>query len=114
MATDDNPALIYEGPDAPVYGSGPTPLFLVHDGGGTTFSYYCLEPLNRKVYGIHNPHYDQGGWWEGGIAEMAQHYVNLVSKTLPRGGDILLGGALRFHTLHRAGVEANASTQDGP
>lgn len=31
------------------------PVFLIHDGGGTTFAYHCLDPLDRSVYGIFNP-----------------------------------------------------------
>ncbi|ORY60810.1 Alpha/Beta hydrolase protein, partial [Pseudomassariella vexata] len=68
------------------------PLILIHDGGGTTFSYHCLEPTNRPLYGIQNAHLDDGGWWEGGIPEMASHYIDLISAAMPTGGDILLGG----------------------
>ena len=54
------------------------PLFLTHDGGGTIFGYACLDPLGRTTYGIHNAHFDDGGFWHGGIAEMARHYVELI------------------------------------
>ncbi|OAQ98435.1 hypothetical protein LLEC1_02577, partial [Akanthomyces lecanii] len=37
--------------------SGKTPVFLFHDGGGTTFAYHCLEPLRRFVYGVRNPYF---------------------------------------------------------
>ncbi|RYP05495.1 hypothetical protein DL764_003755 [Monosporascus ibericus] len=87
----ENPALIYEGPRKGV--TQPlAPLILVHDGGGTTFSYHCLEPINRPLYGIQNARLHEGGWWEGGIPQMANHYITLLSKSMPGGGDILLGG----------------------
>ncbi len=88
----ENPALIEEGPTRLYLGKPLAPLVLVHDGGGTTFSYHCLEPIHRPVYGIHNVHLHRGGWWEGGIPEIAGHYVGLLRRVMPRGGDILLGG----------------------
>lgn len=70
----------------------PTPLVLVHDGGGTIFSYYCLGDLERTVYGIYNPYYhSEDKTWEGGIPEMARHYVDLIRATVPE-GPIILGG----------------------
>lgn len=95
MASSDdleNPALIDEGPTRVRLGKPLAPLILVHDGGGTTFSYHCLEPINRPLYGIQNVHLHQGGYWEGGVPEIASHYIGLLAKILPHGGDILLGG----------------------
>ncbi|RKU41920.1 hypothetical protein DL546_001491 [Coniochaeta pulveracea] len=71
----------------------PTPLVLLHDGGGTTFSYHLLGPLGgRAVYGIHNPHfYHAEQVWTDGLPEMAWHYAQLVKKTIPK-GDVILGG----------------------
>lgn len=43
------------------------------------------------MYEIHNPHFYSGKPWPGGIPEMAQHYVTLIRKAVPR-GRILLGG----------------------
>ena len=88
----ENPALIYPGLPTLYRGRPRTPLVLLHDGGGTTFSYHCLDPTSRPLYGVHNAHFDEGGWWEGGIPEMATHYIGLLKKALPTGGDILLGG----------------------
>ncbi|KAK7426465.1 hypothetical protein QQZ08_007060 [Neonectria magnoliae] len=79
------------------------PVFLIHDGGGTTFSYHCLDPLSRPVYGIHNPHFRNGGVFEGGIPQMGSLYAGFIktaiadpdfpSKRNPDGSvDILLGG----------------------
>lgn len=31
------------------------PLVLIHDGGGTTASYYALTNLDHNIYGIENP-----------------------------------------------------------
>ena len=67
------------------------PLVLVHDGGGTCYSYWCLNPIGRPVYGIHNPHFHSGDSWPGGLPEMARHYVALMRQVVPR-GRILLGG----------------------
>ncbi|KAI1496438.1 Alpha/Beta hydrolase protein [Biscogniauxia marginata] len=90
-----NPALIYEyeGPTHRRNGSKPpAPLILLHDGGGTTFSYHCLYPIGRTLYGIQNARLDEGGYWEGGIPGMARHYIKLIESILPQGGEILLGG----------------------
>ncbi|EPE34338.1 alpha/beta-Hydrolase [Glarea lozoyensis ATCC 20868] len=69
----------------------PAPLFLIHDGGGTVFSYFLLESLGRTVYGISNPNFETESTWENGIASMAEYYVNLIKATYPS-GHILLGG----------------------
>lgn len=92
MDEDENPGLIFEADDGddPLSASD-VPLVLTHDGGGTCFSYYCLNPLGRPTYEIHNPHFDSGAPWPGGIPEMARHYVGLLRKVVPR-GRILLGG----------------------
>lgn len=92
MDAGENPGLIYEAED----GGDPlnishNALVLIHDGGGTCFSYYCLDPLGRPTYEIHNPRYYSQQPWEGGIPEIARHYVNLIHKTVPC-GRIILGG----------------------
>lgn len=92
MIEDENPGLIFEAED----GDDPlsishVPIVLTHDGGGTCFSYYCLDPLGRPTYEIHNPRYFTQQPWTGGIPEMAKYYVSLIHKTVPR-GRILLGG----------------------
>lgn len=87
-----NPNLVQELPRsrAPVH-PPPTPLVLIHDGGGTVYSYHCLGRLDRPVYGIYNPHYGTDRVWAGGIREMAAHYVGLIKAAIPR-GDVILGG----------------------
>ncbi|PLB44498.1 thioesterase domain-containing protein [Aspergillus steynii IBT 23096] len=79
------------------------PLFLIHDGGGTTFSYHCLDPLRRPTYGLFNPRYHSGGSFEGGVRGMGRLYAVMIKQTClqadfpgkrnPDGSvDILLGG----------------------
>ncbi|KAK0727453.1 Alpha/Beta hydrolase protein [Lasiosphaeria miniovina] len=70
----------------------PTPLVLIHDGGGTTFGYYCLGDLYRPVYGIANPHYGTDERWEGGIHEMASYYLKLIKTVIPPGSKVIIGG----------------------
>lgn len=61
---------------------GTIPLILIHDGGGTTFPYHCLEPLGRPVYGIANPHFRSGAPWPGGLPQMAETYAAMVRRTV--------------------------------
>ncbi|EGY23188.1 Amt4 [Verticillium dahliae VdLs.17] len=62
---------------------GTTPLILIHDGGGTSFAYHCLDPLRRPVYAIANPHFHSGApLGPGGIREMAELYVAMVRRTV--------------------------------
>ncbi|KAK8020069.1 hypothetical protein PG990_005207 [Apiospora arundinis] len=107
----ENPTLISEGPEPMSYVRPRAPLILIHDGGGTTFSYHCLEPpMNRPLYGVANAHFDDGGWWKGGISEMAAHYIGLISEALPEGGNIILGGwslggALSLEMAHQIATQ---------
>lgn len=57
------------------------PAFLIHDGGGTTFSYHCLEPLGRLTYGIFNPYFGSGERFEGGIRGMGRLYADMIRRT---------------------------------
>ncbi|CAH0052360.1 unnamed protein product [Clonostachys solani] len=72
-------------------GGSLAPLVLIHDGGGTTFSYFFLGNLNRDVWVIHNPHYWSGEKVEGGIDAMARSYITLIRNAGLR-GKIFLGG----------------------
>ncbi|KAM0354276.1 hypothetical protein ACHAPU_001320 [Fusarium lateritium] len=58
------------------------PVFLIHDGGGTTFSYHCLEPLHRPVYGIHNPSFHSGVPFEGELKDMARLYCGFIKEAV--------------------------------
>ncbi|PHH90638.1 hypothetical protein CDD83_3043 [Cordyceps sp. RAO-2017] len=80
-----------------------TPIFLIHDGGGTTFAYHCLDPLHRFVYGIPNPYFFSGSSFAGGLPEMGRLYAkrirNVVSevdfpgrRNTDGSTDVLLGG----------------------
>jgi thioesterase domain-containing protein len=68
-----------------------TPLFLIHDGGGTIFNYFLLKPLGRPVWGIHNPRFYDGEVCEGGIRQMATEYLQLILSVHPV-GDVMIGG----------------------
>jgi thioesterase domain-containing protein len=57
------------------------PLILIHDGGGTTYAYYCLDPIGRPLYGIFNPHYHSGASFEGGVRGMARLYAGMIRQT---------------------------------
>lgn len=77
--------------------SPPTPLVLIHDGSGTTFSYFILGDLGRDVWAIHNAHISSSVASKsmGSVKEMACHYIELI---LAAGitGPILLGGETIF------------------
>ncbi|KAJ4302062.1 hypothetical protein N0V88_002198 [Collariella sp. IMI 366227] len=91
---DTNPNLIqeYHPPEnASPWTRKPTPLVLIHDGGGTIFSYYCLSDLGRPLYGISNPRFQTGNTWEGGIPQMTREYIKFIKKAVPK-GDIIIGG----------------------
>ncbi|KAK1978345.1 hypothetical protein LZ30DRAFT_825097 [Colletotrichum cereale] len=72
---------------APPRGETLTPLFLIHDGGGTTFAYHCLGPLDRAVFGIANPRFHSGVPWDGGLPEMAATYLRMIRATVTKGRD---------------------------
>ncbi len=100
---DSNPNLIQDGLRPPARHDA-TPLVLIHDGGGTIFSYYLLDDLGRRLWGIANPRFKTGVPWAGGLHEMATIYAGLVARAVPSGGVILggwsLGGLLALETAH--------------
>ncbi|SMQ51449.1 unnamed protein product [Zymoseptoria tritici ST99CH_3D1] len=67
------------------------PLLLSHDGSGTIFNYYLLDPLERDVFGFQDPRAACGNGWEGGIHQMARLYYDCM-KTAVKPGPVLLGG----------------------
>lgn len=85
---DTNPTQLQH---APAASRSATPLFLLHDGGGTIFNYFMLGDLDRDVYGIHDTKFDTDEGWQGGLTEMASLYVSLI-RSVRRTGPILLGG----------------------
>lgn len=69
-----------------------TPLVLIHDGGGTTFQYYMLKPLYRRLYAIPNPYFDEGGSPPaGGVPQLAKEYAEAIQATIGN-GPVLIGG----------------------
>lgn len=91
MIRDENPQVVFDAEDCGILAASDVPLVLIHDGGGTCYAYYCLNPLGRITYEIHNPRFETKEPWTGGIPEMARHYVSLMRARIP-GGRILLGG----------------------
>lgn len=80
---EKNPELIQD-VDLPLDGTKPharIPLFLIHDGGGTTFAYHCLDSLGRPSYGIFNPRFHSGGSFEGGVRGMGRLYAVMIRQT---------------------------------
>lgn len=61
-----------------------TPIVLIHDGGGTTFTYHMLESQGRFVYAISNPHWATGKPFEGGIPEMGRIYAEYVRDVVKK------------------------------
>ncbi|CAK7567341.1 MAG: hypothetical protein SEPTF4163_005304 [Sporothrix epigloea] len=100
---DSDPHIIQAGPRQPTRHNG-IPLILIHDGGGTTFSYHLIGNLGRKVLGIANPRFRSGIPWAGGLREMATAYAALVVSAVSSGPVILggwsLGGLLALETAH--------------
>ncbi|KAJ4329129.1 hypothetical protein N0V84_000489 [Fusarium piperis] len=58
------------------------PAILMHDGGGTTFAYHCLNSLSRPVYGIYNPNFRSGEPFEGGLSDLARLYCGFVKEVV--------------------------------
>lgn len=87
---DSNPNLIQDGlRNAESRNS--TPLVLLHDGGGTIFSYHLIDDIGRKVWGVANPRFKTHTPWEGGIHEMGVAYAKYVATAVPY-GPVMLGG----------------------
>lgn len=85
MDNQANPALVQKG-DA-----SRTPLFLLHDAGGTVWNYYKLEHVGRPIYCIYNPWFNAETHWDGGSARFVTEYIKLIQLVVPS-GEILVGG----------------------
>jgi hypothetical protein len=71
----------------------PSPLFLIHDGSGLVSYYDRLSPLDRDVWGIHNPHFvNKVSWPWDGLVSMATEYSSYVLKVTS--DPVLIGGDL--------------------
>lgn len=90
------------------------PLVLIHDGGGTTFGFWMLGSLYRDVWAVHNPQFWSGKPWEGGIDEMARHYIDLLRATGIHGTIILGGWSLGgYISMAMARLLAEEDDRDG-
>jgi thioesterase domain-containing protein len=68
------------------YSGRKTPIFLIHDGGGTTFTYHLLESQGRFVYAIANPRWESCKPFEGGLPEMGRIYTGYIRETVKKVG----------------------------
>lgn len=78
---EENPELIQNGQNFDDMRFRAAPVFLIHDGGGTTFAYHCLNSLGRPTYGIYNPHFRSGGVFEGGVRGMGRLYAGIIRRS---------------------------------
>lgn len=69
------------------------PLVLIHDGGGTVFTYFNIKDIGRDMYAIGDPRFQSSTPWEGGIPEMAANYTQQLERNVPA-GKVILGGTL--------------------
>jgi thioesterase domain-containing protein len=89
--TGSNPVLI-QNPPANTPAARKPPLVLIHDGGGTIFSYHMLPSLGRPLYGIADPRFNSGVPWERGVADMAAAYIPHIKAAAGPRGRVVLGG----------------------
>ncbi|KAM6516605.1 hypothetical protein FALCPG4_014786 [Fusarium falciforme] len=87
---DENPLRLQFRPRAARFPSA-APLVLIHDAGGTVYSYLRLGDLKRDVWAISDPYFEAVKPWDGGFDGMAEHYQQLIESAGIR-GPILLGG----------------------
>ncbi|KAK1146385.1 hypothetical protein N8T08_003172 [Aspergillus melleus] len=85
MEHTPNPILLQKGD------SSRTPLFLLHDAGGTVYNYYKLGNVGRPIYAISNPWIKAKTKWEGGAMRFVHEYIKLI-KSVVSSGEILIGG----------------------
>lgn len=87
--------LLMDYPPSPVLlqkgDSSRTPLFLLHDAGGTIFNYFKLGNVGRPIYAISNPWIKAETKWEGGAMRFVHEYIKLI-KSVVSSGEILVGG----------------------
>ncbi|KAA1479595.1 alpha/beta-hydrolase, partial [Dentipellis sp. KUC8613] len=62
---------------------------LIHDGSGLVLYIRRLSPLDRDIWGIHNPHFITSQPWES-VVSMAAEYSEFATKTTSE--PLLLGG----------------------
>ena len=81
--------------------SSNTPLVFIHDGSGTIFHYYMLGPLNRTVYGVAYPYFDDQTMPPGGLHQLATEYVEAIREAIGKGSVIVGGSRLLMLSCHR-------------
>ena len=87
--------------DEPEQGSSSTtPLVLIHDGSGTIFHYYMLGPLNRTVYGVAYPYFDDQAIPPGDLHQLAKEYAQAIRETIGKGSVIVGGSRLLTLSCH--------------
>ena len=86
---------ISSNPEVIQYAPGPTPLMLIHDGGGTVFAYYALGSLGRTVIGTHCPGLKEGKGIVS-VLQAAHDYAAIAREYLqqncPGHSKLLIGG----------------------
>jgi hypothetical protein len=92
MEGQANPALIQKGDPSR------TPLFLLHDAGGTVFNYYKLENVGRPVYAIYNPWFRSETRWDKGSMGFVNEYIKMIQSVVSS-GEILVGGSLSLNMV---------------
>lgn len=86
---------------------GLRPVFLVPDGSGSAAVFRNIGSLDgRLVYGLNSPFLaDPGLKWEGGVPEIAQHYIAQMRAKQPRGPYIIggwsFGGVVSYEMVRQ-------------
>jgi len=72
------------------------PLFLIHDGSGLVNYYDRLSPLDRNIWGIHNPRFVTAQPWDG-VVQMAMAYTDYIlsATSMP----VILGGKFSLRLI---------------
>ena len=86
MQLEHAPELIQQ-EQKPYKGGKPaTPIFLIHDGGGTTFAYHCMNTLDRYIFGIGNPYFYSPETFDGSLAELGELYAGWIKTAVSKRG----------------------------
>ncbi|KAK0533692.1 hypothetical protein OC835_002947 [Tilletia horrida] len=72
-------------------GDGPRPIFLIPDGSGSAAVFQNLPAIGRVAYGLNSPFLKTGKKWEGGVPEIAHHYIAQI-KAKQATGPYIIGG----------------------
>lgn len=72
---------------------GATPLFLFHDGSGSSEMYARLPEVGINLFGIANPGLGDGNHWAGSLKQMAEQYVAAIEPQA--GNGVIVGGKFK-------------------